>query len=304
MDFSPVCLFVYNRPDHTLQTLSALSANEGTSCTDLFVFSDAEKPGVPFDAEMVQATRQIIRRDWPFRRKYIIQRKKNTGLSGSIISGVDEVIEQHGKVIVLEDDLITSSHFLRYMNSALRVYEAAPKVSAVSGYRFPHKPIPEYSYDTYLFPRNSTWGWGTWHDRWSKVSWNNDFMEKQKRGKTRKLLRRGGLDLPRMVEKQLSRKIDSWGIRWCYKQIVEGTYTVFPCVSYVQNRGFDGSGTNCHTKRTYATARIEAKEVKSNFCPGDLIDEKVIKHVAKCFTPSPQEAIRIIGSRLRAATKL
>jgi len=80
---------------------------------------------------------------------------------GMILVGLDfppdirVEIEARGRVIVLEDDHVTTPDFLTFMNAALDYYEANPKVFSVSGYAFPQKgcdPAP-YSYNDRLMPR-------------------------------------------------------------------------------------------------------------------------------------------------------
>ena len=52
-----------------------------------------------------------------------ISKSKNKGLAKSIIDGVSQIVEEFGKVIVLEDDLLVSPSFLDFMNEALLEYE-------------------------------------------------------------------------------------------------------------------------------------------------------------------------------------
>jgi len=43
LDLAPIVLFVYNRPDHTRQTVEALQKNELAKESELFIYSDAAK---------------------------------------------------------------------------------------------------------------------------------------------------------------------------------------------------------------------------------------------------------------------
>ena len=42
-NLAPIVLFVYNRPDHTKQTIEALQKNELAKKSELFIYSDAAK---------------------------------------------------------------------------------------------------------------------------------------------------------------------------------------------------------------------------------------------------------------------
>ena len=54
---APVVLFVYNRPEHTLQTVEALLQNRVAEKTDVIIFADAAKSG---DEENVRRVKEYI----------------------------------------------------------------------------------------------------------------------------------------------------------------------------------------------------------------------------------------------------
>src|SRR5689334_19947926 len=117
MNLAPITLFVYNRPEHTRRTVEALLKNELAAESDLFIFSDAPKK--PESDESVRMVRDYIHAITGFKSVTIIERDRNWGLADSIIDGVTSVVNQYGRIIVLEDDLVVSAHFLEYMNTAL-----------------------------------------------------------------------------------------------------------------------------------------------------------------------------------------
>ena len=113
--YAPVALFVYARPDHTRRVMHALRANSLAGQTELFIFSDAPKRAEL--SERVRLVREVIKEEsHGFLKVSVVTRDENFGLARSIITGVSELIKQHRRLIVLEDDLVTSPHFLRYMN--------------------------------------------------------------------------------------------------------------------------------------------------------------------------------------------
>ena len=145
---APVVLFVYNRLDHTMNVIESLSKNILADQTDLYVFSDAAK--TENVQEKVNAVREYIRRtEWRdnFQNVTIVEAKQNQGLAKSIISGVTEILEKYGKVIVVEDDLVLSPYFLNYMNGALDYYKDVDDVWSISGYSFPMKSLKKYPHD-------------------------------------------------------------------------------------------------------------------------------------------------------------
>src|SRR5205809_1144342 len=105
---APLALFVYNRPWHTRQTVEALRKNTLAQESDLFIFSDAAK--TPDAAEAVRAARKYIKTIDGFKSVHIEARARNLGLAKSIADGVTRLCEDHGRAIVVEDDLVTSPH--------------------------------------------------------------------------------------------------------------------------------------------------------------------------------------------------
>src|SRR6476661_2954090 len=124
--FAPIALFVYNRPDHTRRTVSFLQKNLLAKESRLFVFSDGAK--TVKDEAAVKEVREFIRQIEGFKSVEIIERPENSGLANSIISGVTDLTAKYGKVIVFEDDLISSPYTLQYFNDALQQFEQQDQV--------------------------------------------------------------------------------------------------------------------------------------------------------------------------------
>lgn len=239
--WAPVILFVYNRIECTRKTLKALEENELAEESELYIFSDGAK--YKQDIQRVEEVRNYIGKyseQSRFRKTTIIKATRNKGLANSVIEGVTDIIERFGKVIVLEDDCVTTKDFLRYMNEALDFYETKDKIWSVTGYTSQFPKLKNYSKDVYLAYRGSSLGWGTWKDRWETVDWNVcDYKSFWFNVKKRRKFARGGNGLFSMLKAQMNGKIDSWAIRWCYAQSMQDKYTVYPKISYLCNIGFE-----------------------------------------------------------------
>jgi hypothetical protein len=243
---APICLFTYNRLSETIETIEALKNNYLASESDLIVFSDGPKNDTA--DKNVENVRNYIRGISGFKSINIIESSINKGLANSIISGVSYILENYEKVIVLEDDLISAPNFLNFMNQALDFYEDQNKIYSISGYTMDLPSLEKSKVDFYLGYRASSWGWGTWKNRWNKVCWeikdhNRFFLSPIKHIR----FLRGGSDLSLMLWRQMHGKIDSWAIRWCYHQFKNDLLTVFPSKSKVINIGSGDSAT--HTKK-------------------------------------------------------
>jgi GT2 family glycosyltransferase len=169
-NLSPIVLFVYNRPWHTQQTIEALEKNELASQSNLIIYSDEAK--TKNEQENVDKVRLYISQINKFQKVTIIKREKNWGLANNIIDGITEVVNQHGKIIVLEDDLVTSSHFLKYMNEALDFYKDEEQVMSVSGFSYLKKIPKNYNKDVFIFYRPCSWGWAIWKNEWKLIDFN------------------------------------------------------------------------------------------------------------------------------------
>lgn len=249
-NLAPIIVFCYNRPWHVEQTLEALSRNELSDQSILYIYCDGPKADASDEQlQKIAEVRQVVRKRQWCKDVYIVESEKNKGLANSVISGVTEVINRYNRVIVLEDDLITSPYFLTYMNHSLDFYENYESVFSIGGYNFPQTkmPIPDdYPYDNYVCLRSCSWGWGTWRNRWNKVNWTMGKFDISKTNSSMMhALNRLGDDFIPMMQMQQDGLIDSWSVRFGFEHFLHHAVAMIPCVSYVRNIGIDGSGTHC-----------------------------------------------------------
>lgn len=266
-ELAPIALFAYKRMDKLQECLKALEKNYGVESTVLYVFCDGPKKKEDIaDVQQVREYLQAYRVKSKFEEICIIESKKNKGLANSIIGGVTEVVNKHGKVIVVEDDLITTNDFLQYMNDALDFYQDMKEYGSISAYTLPMKQLNKYSKDIYVTRKGECWGWGTWQDRWNEVDWSvNDFNEYYNDKKRRKAFDSIEYGLDNMLVMQMNGKIDSWAVRWCYHLFFHNLLTVYPKVSKTLNIGFDGSGTHCETDSNLYGKDLKSVNERCNF---------------------------------------
>jgi Glycosyl transferase family 2 len=238
---APIAVFAYNRPRHLRQTLEALLANPEACESDLFVFSDG--PRNELAVEPVREVRAYLKEISGFKSITIVEREQNFGLAKSIITGVTQVCGQYGKVIVLEDDLVTSPYFLKYMNDALNHYEFEDKVISILAYVFPVKqPLPE----TFFLRGAGTLGWATWQRGWSLFEADGKkLLDSLKRlNLLDQFDYNGAYSYTDMLKRQIAGKNNSWAIRWHASAYIHDKLTLHPAEPLVKHIGDDGSGTN------------------------------------------------------------
>jgi len=246
----PIVLFVYNRPWHAQQTIESLQKNELSKQSDLIIYSDAAKNEQ--DKNDVAKVREYICNINGFRSVEVIERQKNMGLAGSIIDGVTGVINKYGRAIVLEDDLVSSPYFLKYMNDGLDFYSEQEQVASIHAYIYPiKKGLIRTS--TFFLRGADCWGWGTWKRGWDLFESGGDYLLGQL--EKRKLLKRfdfdGALGYSRMLKNQIAGRNDSWAVRWYASALLNNKLTLYPCKPLVRNIGLDDSGTHCAKTNTY-----------------------------------------------------
>jgi|TARA_R110002020_G_scaffold63136_3_gene168433 FkbM family methyltransferase len=275
---APIILFVYNRPSHTEQTLEALSNNELADQSVLYIYCDGPKQNATSeDVKNIEDVRQILEKKQWCREVIIREQDHNLGLANSVIQGVTQVIEKHGKVVVLEDDILTGTYFLKFMNEALDLYKNEQKVFGVSGYRFPtSQKIKE---ETFFLPIMSSWGYGTWKDRWKRVNFNGDelldLIENKGIGDK---LDFGNLKYYKMLKDQVGGKNDSWAIRFYVSMFLEKGVFLYPKQSLLKNIGFDGTGVHCAIDNSKAHQGKYQNEIQINVEKQEInLNSKVTK---------------------------
>ena len=246
---APVLLFAYTRLEHLRTTVESLQQNPEAPRTRLIAYSDAAKS--PKDQARVDAVREYLGRIQGFESVSIRCRETNFGLAQSIIDGVSTCLASDDRVIVVEDDLLLSPHFLRYMNEALELYADEPRVASVHGYCYPvHASLPE----SFLLRGADCWGWATWRRAWAGFRSDGQALADELR--SRRLVSAFDLDnsypFMRMLCDQVAGRNNSWAIRWHASCFLANQLTLYPGRSLVHNTGNDDSGTHSGKSDTYA----------------------------------------------------
>jgi len=280
-NLAPIVLFVYNRPEHTRRTVESLISNTLASKSRLFIFSDGAKNDT--ELKKVNTVRDYIKTIKGFDKIEIVAREMNFGLANSVIKGVDEIFRLYDKAIVMEDDMISSPYFLKFMNDVLIMFENNYSIYSVTGYTFPIKIPDNYNYPLYLAPRASSWGWGTWRDRWKKVDWESkdfdDFINDKFKVNN---FNKGGDDLTRMLKNSIEGKIDSWAVKWTYAHFLNNAFCVYPVKSRIKNIGADASGMHTNKTKKY-DVELELNDMQLKVIKDLQPNEELLSNFKKFF---------------------
>lgn len=258
--YSPITLFVYNRLNHTKKTVEALLRNDEAKYSDLFIFSDGAKKDT--DSPSVKEVRDYIRTIKGFKKVEIIEREVNWGLARNLIDGISNVIKKYGRIIVVEDDIITSPYFLKFMNEGLEKYADNDRIASIQGYTYPL----DIDVDDYFFIKwQGCWGWATWDRAWKLFNPDADYLyeEIKKRNLQREFNADDTYKYMLMLRNQRDGKINSWAIRWYASVFLNNKLIINPGKSLVFNSGFDGNGgTHCTEKSNKYDTEILSTPIK------------------------------------------
>ena len=248
--YAPILLFTYNRPAHTRRLVESLLQNPEAAGSLLYIYSDAPRDEAARPA--VDEVRRYLRTLSGFGGIHLVERTENWGLARSVINGVTSLLQDFDRVIVLEDDLVLSPVFLRFMNEALETYKDEPRVGHIQACDFTQDPsLPE----TFLIKWTGSWGWATWRRAWKLFNPDGRALlnELERRHLTREFDFGGAYRYTRMLRRQVKGLNDSWAIRWNASLFLADVLSLNVGRSLVQNGGFDGSGTNCGGGGLYAS---------------------------------------------------
>lgn len=281
-NYAPICLFTFNRISETRKTIEALQNNFLAKQSDLYIYSDGGKNDE--DIQKILKLREYLHSISGFKSINIFESMDNRGLANSVITGVSQVLESHDKIIVLEDDLVSSPNFLDFLNQSLEFYKNDNNIFSISGYTLNLPSLPGIK-DYYFGYRASSWGWGIWRDRWNKIDWNvSDYDNFKNNKKAIEKFKRGGSDLPRMLKNQITGKIDSWAIRFCYHQFKNNILTVFPAKSKLISIGFSEEATNTIGTKRFNTPLDEELKREFEFQNFEKIDQNIIREFKSKFS--------------------
>lgn len=289
---APIALFVYNRPAHTLETLSYLKKNELAAQSDLYIFSDG--PKTEKDAAKVAEVRKIAAEVSGFKTVTLIARERNMGLANSVISGVSELVKTHGRLIVFEDDLISSPHTLEYFNDALNRYQDQEKVMHISGYIFPleNAHLPE----TFFFRAALSWGWATWARAWKNFEPDVDqLISRFDDEKIKQFSIEGTMNFWKQIQDFKAGKNNSWAIRWYASVFLTGGLTLNPSQSLIHNIGHDGSGTHSNIEHMYG---VKLAGHRITHFPDNIAENQAAYEAIKHFLSRRKGSLLQRGLRL------
>ncbi|MEE1069433.1 MAG: glycosyltransferase [Paludibacteraceae bacterium] len=255
MNLAPIIVFAYDRPDHLRRTLDALAKNDLASQSELYIYCDGAKENASAEQiERIKENRKVAHDADGFKSVTIIEREKNVGLKANIVGAVTEIVNKYGRVITLEDDIVTSVGFLRYMNDALELYKDDEQVMHISGYMWPHRyRLPETFFYPVPYPGG---GWATWQRAWKHYTDDTKSLYDYWCTRWDEFNKFGDNYLQKQLEANYHGTMKTWFIKWHAVMLKMNALTLYPGQSLTNNIGFDDQATNC-----FATTKFDVVPV-------------------------------------------
>ena len=280
---APVVLFGFNRADHMERVIKALSSNLCANESDLYVYIDKPNSDDAINIEKNALVLNMLEREndllsSSFKSVSINVAEKHKGCKKSIIEGISEIIHKYGRVIVVEDDILTSKDFLKLMNDMLDFYDTDKRVFTVGGYSEPFKALEKYDKDVYALYRASSWGWATWVDRFDTIDFHLD-KSALKDKETFKRLRLGGTEMQGLIKNEILGLSDAWDVQLAYAHAKQDKISIFPKISRAYNIGLDNTGTHCTDASEQAKEQQELKEPMPFKLEKVDIDKKIAREL-------------------------
>lgn len=240
-DLAPIGVSTYSRINHLKQTIAALQKNTLAKESEIYIFSDAPKKG---DEEIVAKVREYIHTIDGFKKVYIVERDTNSRTINNR-SGIRELLDKYGRMIFLEEDVVTAAGFLQFMNDALSFYKNDSNILSVSGHTPNLRYFKNSLSEVYLSKRFHGWGVGFWYIKYNLIKDLPPWSEIKRDKQTIQNLKIMGCDMLSMVKNEADHRIDALDIKACYLCAKHGYTNLLPTKTLVKNIGMDNSGVHC-----------------------------------------------------------
>lgn len=239
--YAPIAVSVYSRVNHFKECISALQKNSLAVQSDLYIVSDASSR--TSDDNQVEEVRDFARGITGFKNVNLIFREQNLGGFESVIQAEKIILEKHGKIIFLEDDVIASKSFLDFLNGGLTQYEDNKSIFSIASYCPPPAVTEKWKNSALSAPFHCPWGYATWKDRYQSINPRKNTYPVILNNK--KIINYITQNAPFMLEALRGDYFNDMGctdVRITFQMLLQGMVTIYPAVSLSRNIGFDGSG--------------------------------------------------------------
>jgi hypothetical protein len=296
-------VFCYNRASKLKTCIDALLKNPECPDMEIIFFSDGYKN--ESDKKGVLEVREYIDSIPGFKKVIKHYRETNVSTGPNFREGLTYLSNNYERFIIVEDDLVVSSNYIKYLSDGLEFYKDQKSVFCITAYVFPVKAT-NYPYDSIVYKRFCSYGWGGWGDRFKAVIWDhaqlNNLMNTSPGFKPR--LNAEGYDLVRMLKKQINGIISTWDVQLQVHVAENRLKVIYPVLSKVNNIGFDEESTNTFGVNYLVTPFDDGEQREFRFCDAGMIVPELQKQIKKPYSLPQLVKRKIINSIIKATRQV
>jgi hypothetical protein len=245
-NFAPVLICTLNRYEHFKRCIESLATCTHADKTDLYIAIDYPSKDSQFEG--YDLINECLHNITGFNSLIILEREINYGSEKNFLKAKKTIYEKYDRIIISEDDNVFAPNFLDYMNKGLDEFKDMSHVSTICGYKFPFEVPGDFPYNYFYSKGFSGWGVGLWREKYLQQRWNDNSIEEINRFLHRPLKAFSLISYQYGLLSGLMNIVKTGkftGDRmYCFSNMINGKYSIFPTVSKVRNTGHDGSGVN------------------------------------------------------------
>lgn len=279
---APIAIFAYNRRDRLATMMESLAACDGFDQSTVKIFVDGPKNEA--GAPAVEDVRELVR-SLPYPNVQHVISEKNSGLRNAISAGVSRIVEEHGRVIVLEDDLVLSPIALTYFNQALDYYQQDEMIWSVVGYMYDCPSMRDEG-KTVTLPFTHPWGWATWNRAWKHFELDGRPSDADLESAAfRSAFDMNGLyPFTGQLRNSIRGRVNSWYIHWYYALFRHGARSIFPPRRVLDNFGMNtGSHASSLNPFDRLVERPELLAILPTFSDPHVVDYAALDALRSCW---------------------
>jgi len=240
---TPILFVIFNRPDRVSQVFAEIKKAKPKR---LFIAADGPRVNKPGEKELCEQARRVVADiDWDCE---VVKDFSdiNLGCSERVYSGINQILTQYDRAIILEDDCLPNQSFFVFCEQMLEKYKDDQRIMMVSGMNWAGQwKVNEHDYHFSIF--GGVWGWATWRRSWKQL---DSEMKLWKESAIRKKIRRKFGDYKQYWARRYLFNIGfrekKWEYQWAFARIANDGLAVFPSKNLITNIGFGADAT--HTK--------------------------------------------------------
>jgi len=167
----------------------------------------------------------------------------------AVTTAINWLFSQEEFGIILEDDCLPSSGFLRFATRMLNKYENNQKIMHIGGSSYLKPPI-DYHYNHYFTSFHEVWGWATWARAWRYFQLDPGSPSSQEDEMVLNYFNSKGVFkwFNRYLSQARSDSPSVWSTQWSLSIIKNHGIAVNPTNNLVKNIGFNSDSTHSSGK--------------------------------------------------------